>query len=317
MKIGSVTYEALSKDTFLSKFGKPELYYNLNPLQAASPMKLVRSSGLTAGALNKDRDIYFIPNRGGTKERDITFITSCYVDLDAGKNASGKYLTEAKVTAAKKNMRDKIADCPIKPTYIVETRNGYQLYWLLGQIKAEFYPRAKWAIVQNKLCNFFKDAGADSKVLKLNQILRVPGFMWRKKHTGLKPFPVSAYYFKNLNRLYSLEEISVALAVVPGTKPKSTQNSFAKQYVPIAPKAQSIKKKAIKKVTTQDGWDEDWGAVAPLPALPTARVRKETLTELVDYLAAISKTLIYSGNSYLGKQATKFQNELLNILSQS
>jgi hypothetical protein len=131
---------------------------------------------------NKNSDIYFYVNSGGTKANEINNLTSLYVDLDAGRDKNGKYFKPSIVITKKKAMYNKIKTFPVQPNVVVDTRNGLHLYWLLKPTTN----KNLWKTLQSKIFNYFKSVGADSKAQKINQLLRVPYTYWRKKWENKK-----------------------------------------------------------------------------------------------------------------------------------
>lgn len=163
---------------------------NAKPLIATSKtkngMKMQRLNAAIDLNLYEDHDVYFVANPSkGFKKEDVTYLSTNFVDLDCGRAKNGEYKSVKDVSAFKKKAMARIAklDCP-KPTAIVETRNGYHVYYSYKPIKADAHNRSLWEKKQNFLFNFFKDFGCDPKVLKPNQLLRVPYTLWHKKWSG-------------------------------------------------------------------------------------------------------------------------------------
>jgi hypothetical protein len=88
----------------------------------------------------------------------------------------------------KKEFMSRLLTFAVKPTWIVDTRNGYQAYWIIsnsdhniGLTKNKKY----WNGIQKKLANYFN---ADIRAMKINQIFRVPFTWWRKPWEGKKSY---------------------------------------------------------------------------------------------------------------------------------
>jgi hypothetical protein len=75
--------------------------------------------------------ICFIVNAGGTKDVDITGFNACFLDWDCGRGPDGRYMEETSVTVAKAGYRQMLEAFPLMPSILVETRNGFHVYWLL------------------------------------------------------------------------------------------------------------------------------------------------------------------------------------------
>ncbi|GEM_PF-6381722 len=154
-------------------------------------------------------DAYFIPNTGGTTKDKIKSLNACFMDIDAGKEGNN-YYTEDKLKDIKLQMIERIKQFPLKPTVIVETRNGYHLYWILRN-RDKVTPK-EWEIVQRKLMSYFDTVGSDKSLSKTNQLMRLPFTNWVKGWTGLPPFYVNV--LENNTTTYSLDDLKGILEAV-------------------------------------------------------------------------------------------------------
>lgn len=84
----------------------------------------IKISGNEINKYNKKHDIYFIPNIGGTKSKDITDFKAFFVDLDCGRDENNNYHSLNKVRRFKESCLVKIDNFEIKPNVVAETRNG-------------------------------------------------------------------------------------------------------------------------------------------------------------------------------------------------
>jgi hypothetical protein len=125
---------------------------------------------------NSNSDAYFYVN-GGRKQYAINTIACCFVDIDAGRDAAGNYLPSKEVMKFKQSSLDKINNFPVKPSWVVDTRNGYQIYWIMDDQSRTLINNTTWNGIQKKLVNYF---GGDARAIKINQIYRVPYTWWRK-----------------------------------------------------------------------------------------------------------------------------------------
>jgi hypothetical protein len=87
----------------------------------------------------------------------------------------------------KKQFLKKINEFPVKPSWVVDTRNGYQCYWIFDDASRNIVGGNKtfWNGLQKKLVNYF---GGDPRAIKPNQIYRVPYTWWRKGWEGKAPY---------------------------------------------------------------------------------------------------------------------------------
>ncbi len=176
---------------FFRKIGNP------TPLIASSATKNGMRATNINGAIelnnSSNHDVYFVVNpTNGFKKEDVKQLSTNFVDLDCGRDKNGKYKQLKIVNSFKAKALKRIKEFSVKPTAIVETRNGFHVYYSYAPVSANAKNRADWEKKQNALFNFFKDYGCDAKVLKPNQLMRVPHTVWHKKWSGNnKPFNVS------------------------------------------------------------------------------------------------------------------------------
>lgn len=134
--------------------------------------------------ISNDSDVYFYVN-GGRKQYAINTVRACFVDLDAGRDHTGQYLKAKEVLLKKKEFLDQINRFPVKPSWVIDTRNGYQIYWLLDQKSQKITTKTTWNGIQKKLANYFN---ADVRAIKINQIYRIPYTWWRKCWEKKQPY---------------------------------------------------------------------------------------------------------------------------------
>lgn len=151
----------------------------------------------------KNLDVYFYVN---DKSRVKDF-RACFIDLDAGRNDNGGYLTLKQVEDKKKTMWQEIGKLKLPPNLIVDTRNGYHLYWLIKD-KCKL---AEWKRTQNRICNSFLHVGADPLAIRPTQLLRVPGTVWYKTYEKQQPYDIT--WMSTNNPKYTIDEIDKAFAL--------------------------------------------------------------------------------------------------------
>jgi hypothetical protein len=173
---------------FLKSFKQNHIFvYNGNPRKKISSMN--HTSDLKE-ALNanhsKSSDVYFYVN-GARKLFAINQFTCCFCDIDAGRDNEGKYFKPSVVLQHKKRFLEKINNFPVKPSWVIDTRNGYQCYWIFDDQSRQLVGKNKtyWNGLQKKLVNYF---GGDPRAIKPNQIYRVPYTWWRKGWEGKAPY---------------------------------------------------------------------------------------------------------------------------------
>ncbi len=126
------------------------------------------------------------------KKENLTKINAWAIDLDLG---------------TKEDQKKRIQASPIAPSCIIESKNGYHVYW-----EAKDATEANFGRLMAGLVSFFN---ADKNAKDLCRILRVPCFYHWKDIED--PFLVKEVY--RLKRVYSENEMLRAFAVEEKVKP--------------------------------------------------------------------------------------------------
>ena len=169
---------------FLNSFNQNHIFcYNGNPRKKISSMAHTSNIEDVLKENKKGSDAYFYIN-GGRKQYAINQIAACFCDMDAGRDDEGKYFKPSVVMKHKERFLEKINSFPVPPSWVVDTRNGYQCYWILNAHDRNVN-KTTWKGVQKKLANHF---GGDPLAIKINQIFRVPYTWWRKGWEGKAPY---------------------------------------------------------------------------------------------------------------------------------
>ena len=295
---------------FMEYFGSTLACYKEKD-EAASGMKVApiddMRNGLLADLHALKKDSYFIVNPGGTKVKDIVRPVACYVDLDAGRDAKKQYLSDAEVAKKKAAMDKKIlafsklSPALPMPTAIVETRNGYQLYW---KLTGSFSVR-QWNTVQKKIAHYFKDVGADAKVLKANQILRLPFTTWFKTYEkgSHAPFNVTLYAFNG--KEYGFYDLADTVKDFPQiTGSANNPNWSYGRSIP-------LRSKTTTGVTTHPKRSNRPTKGSSNKANGTASVgNADLIGECKDFLLEISNQLPFKGMQFSATQAKRLADEL-------
>lgn len=107
----------------------------------------------------------------GRKKANIRALSGWHADLDL-KDASSPFSPDS---------------LPLTPTMIVKTPGGWHLYWLApAPMPCEGEVRRKEHEAELKgICQALRPYGADPKVCFVNAVLRLPGFLHRKREPRL------------------------------------------------------------------------------------------------------------------------------------
>ena len=192
---------------FFESFGQKHIFcYNGNPRKKISSMTHTSNIEDVLEANKKGSDAYFYVN-GGRKQYAINQIAACFCDMDAGRDDEGKYFKPSVVMKHKERFLEKINSFPVTPTWVVDTRNGYQCYWILAA-EDRNVNKTTWKGVQKKLANHF---GGDPLAIKINQIYRVPYTWWRKGLEGKAPYMTCLLGSKNNGQMVRFDDLKNAL----------------------------------------------------------------------------------------------------------
>jgi hypothetical protein len=217
------------RNKFFDSLGSQQIFcYNGDPRKKISSMN--HTDNLTTVAIANDSqgaDAYFYVN-GGRKQYAISRIRACFVDMDAGRDEQGSYLKPSIVMQKKREFLNKINNFPVKPSWVVDTRNGYQCYWILNQ-NTNSPHKTYWSGIQKKLVNHF---GGDARAIKINQIYRIPYTWWRKGWEGKQPYFTSILSGSTGNPV-NIEQLKQALdgvSAVVNIIANKTSDEWFKEY---------------------------------------------------------------------------------------
>ena len=217
------------RNTFFASLGGQQIFcYNGDPRKKISSMN--HTDNLTTVAIANDSqgaDAYFYVN-GGRKQYAISRVRACFVDMDAGRDDQGSYFKPSIVMQKKKEFLNKINSFPVKPSWVVDTRNGYQCYWILDS-NTNSPHKTYWNGIQKKLVNYFE---GDARAIKINQIYRIPYTWWRKGWEGKQPYFTSILSGSTGNPV-NIEHLKQALdgvSAVVNLVANKTSDEWFKEY---------------------------------------------------------------------------------------
>jgi hypothetical protein len=297
---------------FLDSFKQNHIYcYNGNPRKKISNMNHTGDirSAIEAN-VNNHADVYFYVN-GGRKLYAIDQFTCCFCDMDAGRDNEGKYFKPSIVMQHKRRFLETINRFPVKPSWVVDTRNGYQCYWIFDDYSRQLVGKNKtyWNGLQKKLVNYF---GGDPRAIKANQIYRVPYTWWRKGWEGKAPYftsilPGSTGQPINVTDLQSaLTGQSTNIVIDPTKCSDEWYKGYAKAYKQAdengLPVSLDVAKQILQQLTNNCGQKNSQNSVETLRnSVDTdhpyeATITSTNLNEDV-YVTSTEKTRIYGDAS--------------------
>lgn len=134
---------------------------------------------------------YLVVNNGGHKQAEIVNCPALFIEFDS--------------PITKEEAELKLASFPVPYSILIESRNGYHVYWILEKPTT---PKL-WRQIQHRLIEYFEsDAGIEDP----SRCMRLPGFDHLKE--GCEPFLVNMKECHS-DRRYSLEEFDAVLPDVP------------------------------------------------------------------------------------------------------
>jgi hypothetical protein len=135
--------------------GAPDLIFNRPQLLTLTRSQLRRTGHSPLLGLNKHHGIYFCPNAGGARDKDIVRFNAAFVEDDS---------------ISVQEQHDLLDLAPLPPSIRVETRKSVHAYWLLS----ENCSPEDWKRLQQQLIYFFD---GDPSIKNPSRVMRVPGFM--------------------------------------------------------------------------------------------------------------------------------------------
>lgn len=168
-------------------------------------------------------NIYFTVNSGGTKKEQINKINAFFIDCDCGKDDKGNYFNLDIVKQYKQRVLKRVQEFGLVPSFVIDTRNGYHIYWLVDNAKVEQFEE-----VQKKLIYYFN---SDERVFTAQFIMRLPNFYWTKDIDN--QYLCTVYQYNNIR--YNADEFikhlnSKVPDYIPETKNISTKITTSKQF---------------------------------------------------------------------------------------
>lgn len=260
-------------------------------------------SDLESGMVKNTRnasDLYFIANPStGMKEKSVTALACNFVDLDAGRPTETSYHPLHVVNDFKRKVMRSVASSEfigLKPTYIVETRNGYHLYWVYDKHVTISTTRLHdWKLIEKYLTARFAHLGADPYVVKPNQLLRVPGSYWHKAWEGnseYSPFMATIVPTKKARQTYKFTSLlamaKAGVDAITAAEPILSEARTKSSYTPTQDVNSSTRRSPNPIYKSQYSVPQS-RKMTPIDPTPRSNVEyenEEALYDIVAYLRA-------------------------------
>lgn len=184
-------------------------------------------------------NIYFVVNSGGTHIQDINRINAVFIDFDCGRDKNKQYYPLEITEKFKNECMEKVEKFKCQPSFIIETRNGIHVYWLVNNNTTN----EQYLECQLRLIKHFN---SDSAIKDLTRIMRVPGFYWTKDINN--KFMCKVIKYNNIR--YEIGDIMKELPIIEEEKNSIIANKQnINTIIKIKPKKNNIeliKNKDIK-----------------------------------------------------------------------
>nr|DAJ20927.1 MAG TPA: Replication protein B [Siphoviridae sp. ctELO16] len=140
------------------------------------------------------------------RAEQIQRFNAFYVDIDF-RNEDNEHLEDFAVFKQKKALDKALQNLPLKPSAIVDTRNGYHIYYALRDEDKDI-DLNEWQATERAVYRYIRDhitPYADAAATDAPRVLRMPCTLHKKEDSA--PYFVTV---KSLGRRYGLDEIRAA-----------------------------------------------------------------------------------------------------------
>lgn len=184
-------------------------------------------------------DTYFIANSFKDNKRSkeaLRGLNTFFLDIDAGKALSfidgqNRYLSEQSVDHFKSRVFPEILTRTITPSYVVETRNGFQVYWIINKTERAILDIKEWIDIQMLIVRGVFSDISDKAVRDVSRLFRHPGSTWFKTTknidcNGEKIDPFECRIVFSSRKMYSLDKLRMAFPASKINVPEATQRTI-------------------------------------------------------------------------------------------
>jgi hypothetical protein len=154
--------------------------------------------------------------------RIINKINAFFIDCDCGRENNGNYFDLDIVKQYKQRVLQRVQDFGLVPSFVIDSRNGYHVYWLINNAKVEQFEE-----VQKKLIHYFN---SDERVFTAQFIMRLPGYYWTKDVQNKYLCTVYQYNDVRYNADDFIKHLNSKVPDYIPTKNISTKITTSKQF---------------------------------------------------------------------------------------
>lgn len=164
---------------------------------------------------------FWMPNRGKEdyimgkcqevrKQEDIIGFNFFYFDFDLKKDDNTHY-TGDELIKEKEQLLDKIKQLPLEPNYIVESRNGYHVYYTILPKTSRRLNAPIWKFIERSMYNYIYENISncvDANATNVNRLLRLPISLHQKPgdEDEFLVKPISMYKYEEACKLVHKRE---------------------------------------------------------------------------------------------------------------
>jgi len=198
--------------------------------------------------------IFFVVNKGGHKDADITTITAHFVEAD---------------DLSLEDQYQNLMAFSLPPSIIVKTRKSLHGYWLIDDGENPEV-LGKFKVIQQSLAAFFK---GDPVIANPSRVMRLPGFYHQKQ----EPVLVTCLKFDTGLR-YTQAQLMNALPVEPQTHPVTTPHGKDNHQISLILENCAFKKHCKENTATL--FEPFWFAmITNLVSLPDGEAAIHSLSQ--------------------------------------
>ena len=180
---------------------------------------------------NKGYGVYFVVHSEGTKKTELSRINAYMQDIDLAKffaryeqrdiikDENGNEIvlmrTKEEIESLKIKFLESLKKFSLEPSIIIETKNGFHIYWLTRQDSKETYEKDMWQKIEKAFVKYFQDnyepefpEHIDKRINNFTKVMRVNNYLHLKDPSD--SFQVKCIFLNKENK-YTKEQMMEAI----------------------------------------------------------------------------------------------------------